>query len=87
MSVVWLTAGLVISLVFLSIGTLKSTRIKTFSPLSLRSVIASLFARDMVAVSGCTMRDRWSDRAMKTTGTIKTSHLYRRRNMLDGHLG
>ena len=45
-----LTAGLVISFVFLSIGTLKSTRIRTRSPLRETSLMESLEERDMVEV-------------------------------------
>ena len=43
-----LTAGLVISFVFLSIGTLKSTRIRTRSPLRETSLMESLEERDMM---------------------------------------
>lgn len=47
-----LTAGLVISLVFLSWGTLKSTRMRTFSPLRETSVMVSLLERDILGDQG-----------------------------------
>lgn len=65
-----LTAGLVI--LPSCIGTLKSTRIRTRLKLTSRSVIASLFERDMVEVVDCLAEFKYSEKAQFIYNIIGT---------------